>query len=230
MASRLKTSEDFVMQSLKRLAGIRQSTMHNLVLAYQEAAGKVHSTAGKTLKQNDDEYRRKKVRTERLEDVKLNDSKKKNKFITVSPEKYNENVRNVLRSGGKLTLANLQRAMSKKKKQTKINEEVDDDQLEEGRKAAGQGERLLRGQSLRSVGKRIGKRASPPTLEATLARRAKRSARYALRKKLAPNYQQLSTGQKQDIDQRIAKHPQLSQLTDTFLKKYRTKYARKQTE
>lgn len=98
---------------------------------------------------------------------------------------------------------------------------------EDRRHAAGVGERLLRAQSLQSVGKRIGTKPAPPTNENTLLKRAKRAARYDLRKKLAPNYRNLSTGQKQDVDERIAKHAEFKKLTDTHYAEYKKKYAEK---
>lgn len=98
---------------------------------------------------------------------------------------------------------------------------------EDRRHAAGVGERLLRAQSLQSVGKRIGTKPAPPTNENTLMKRAKRAARYDLRKKLAPNYRNLSTGQKQDVDERIAKHAEFKKLVDTHYAQYKKKYAEK---
>lgn len=103
---------------------------------------------------------------------------------------------------------------------------VNDNQItEDYRHAAGVGERLLRRQSLQSIGKRIGTKPSPPTNESVLMKRAKRAARYDLRKKLAPNYHNLSTGQKQDIDERIAKHAEFKKLIDSHYKEYKKKYA-----
>ncbi len=229
MANKKRLSDDLVERNFKRLAQIRQATIHNLVGAYRDAAGKVSETASKTLKQNDDLYRRKKVRTDRLDGVEINITnsnkkrkKKKPAFVTVNPEKHNPQLRDALKSGRRLSLQNLTKVMNNKV----VKEDID---LEESRRAAGPGERLLRAQSLRSVGQRIGQKTSPPTLEKTLKRRAQRSARYALRKKLAPNYDTLSTGQKQDIDERIRRHPELDHMVGEYMKKYRAKYARKQT-
>lgn len=94
---------------------------------------------------------------------------------------------------------------------------------EEHRHAAGVGERLERATSLRSVGRRIGTKPSPPTNEKLLNRRAARSARYTLRKKLAPNYRNMSTGQKMDVDERIARHPEMKGLQDAAYKTYKKK-------
>lgn len=96
---------------------------------------------------------------------------------------------------------------------------------EERRKAAGQGERLLRGQSLRTAGRRIHLRPKPPTTERVLGKRAKRAAHYLIRQRIAPNYRNLSTGQKMEIDDQIARSPEVKYHSDILYRKYSQKAA-----